>query len=26
LGVKHLDMPLKPERVWEAIQQAQARR
>ena len=26
LGVKHLDMPLKPERVWQAIQQAQARR
>jgi aerobic carbon-monoxide dehydrogenase large subunit len=25
-GVKHLDMPLKPERVWQAIQQAQARR
>jgi aerobic carbon-monoxide dehydrogenase large subunit len=26
LGVKHLDMPLKPERVWQAIQQAQAGR
>jgi aerobic carbon-monoxide dehydrogenase large subunit len=26
LGVKHLDMPLKPERVWQAIQQAQERR
>ena len=26
LGVKHLDMPLKPERVWQAIQQAQTRR
>jgi len=26
LGVKHLDMPLKPERVWQAIQQAQPRR
>jgi carbon-monoxide dehydrogenase large subunit len=26
LGVKHLDMPLKPERVWQAIQQAQVRR
>lgn len=26
LGVRHLDMPLKPERVWQAIQQAQARR
>jgi aerobic carbon-monoxide dehydrogenase large subunit len=26
LGVTHLDMPLKPERVWQAIQQAQARR
>jgi carbon-monoxide dehydrogenase large subunit len=26
LGVKHIDMPLKPERVWQAIQQAQARR
>jgi carbon-monoxide dehydrogenase large subunit len=26
LGVKHLDMPLKPERVWQTIQQAQARR
>jgi aerobic carbon-monoxide dehydrogenase large subunit len=26
LGVKHLDMPLKPERVWQSIQQAQARR
>jgi carbon-monoxide dehydrogenase large subunit len=25
-GVKHLDMPLKPERVWQAIQQAQAGR
>ncbi|HXH11731.1 MAG TPA: glyceraldehyde dehydrogenase subunit alpha [Alphaproteobacteria bacterium] len=26
LGVRHLDMPLKPERVWQAIQKAQARR
>jgi carbon-monoxide dehydrogenase large subunit len=26
LGVTHIDMPLKPERVWQAIQQAQARR
>jgi carbon-monoxide dehydrogenase large subunit len=25
LGVKHIDMPLKPERVWSAMQQAQAR-
>jgi len=24
LGVKHIDMPLKPERVWRAMQQAQA--
>jgi carbon-monoxide dehydrogenase large subunit len=25
-GVKHIDMPLKPERVWQAIRQAQGRR
>src|SRR5436853_2955603 len=24
LGIKHIDMPLKPERVWSAMQQAQA--
>ena len=24
LGVRHLDMPLQPARVWEAIQQAKA--
>jgi carbon-monoxide dehydrogenase large subunit len=24
LGVKHIDMPATPERVWRAIQQAQA--
>jgi carbon-monoxide dehydrogenase large subunit len=24
LGVRHLDMPLKPERVWRAIREAQA--
>ena len=24
LGVNHLDMPLKPERIWQAIQQASA--
>jgi carbon-monoxide dehydrogenase large subunit len=24
LGIKHIDMPLKPEKVWRAIQQAQA--
>lgn len=24
LGVTHLDMPLKPERVWQALQQASA--
>ena len=24
LGVAHLDMPLKPERIWQAIQQASA--
>jgi len=22
LGIKHLDMPLKPEKVWQAIQGA----
>ena len=22
LGVKHIDMPLKPEKLWKAIQQA----
>jgi carbon-monoxide dehydrogenase large subunit len=26
LGVMHIDMPLKPERVWRAIQQAQRQR
>jgi carbon-monoxide dehydrogenase large subunit len=26
LGVRHLDMPLTPERVWRAIQEARARR
>jgi carbon-monoxide dehydrogenase large subunit len=24
LGVRHVDMPLTPERVWRAIQQAKA--
>jgi carbon-monoxide dehydrogenase large subunit len=24
LGIRHLDMPLQPARVWEAIQQAKA--
>jgi hypothetical protein len=24
LGITHLDMPLKPERVWKAIQAARA--
>ena len=23
LGVRHLDMPITPQRVWEAIRQAQ---
>jgi carbon-monoxide dehydrogenase large subunit len=26
LGIRHLDMPLKPERVWRAIQAAQSGR
>jgi carbon-monoxide dehydrogenase large subunit len=26
LGVRHLDMPLKSERVWQAIQVAKAKR
>src|SRR2546421_11123033 len=26
LGVTHIDMPLRPERVWRAIQEAQAQR
>jgi carbon-monoxide dehydrogenase large subunit len=26
LGVKHLDMPASPERVWQAIQEAQGRK
>jgi carbon-monoxide dehydrogenase large subunit len=26
LGVRHIDMPLTPERVWRAIQQAAAGR
>ncbi len=25
LGIRHLDMPLKPERVWKAIREASAR-
>ena len=25
LGVRHLDMPVTPERVWRAIQEATAR-
>jgi carbon-monoxide dehydrogenase large subunit len=25
LGVRHLDMPMTPDRVWRAIQDAQAR-
>ena len=24
LGIHHLDMPLKPERIWDAIQSASA--
>jgi hypothetical protein len=24
LGVKHIDMPLRPKRVWEAIQSAKS--
>jgi carbon-monoxide dehydrogenase large subunit len=26
LGVKHIDMPLRPKRVWQAIQDAQSGR
>jgi carbon-monoxide dehydrogenase large subunit len=26
LGVKHIDMPLRPRRVWEAIQDAAGHR
>ena len=25
LGIDHIDMPLRPERIWRAIEQARAR-
>jgi len=25
LGIKHLDMPLKPEKIWKAVRQAESK-